>query len=116
MHETGLPTFYVMALDYLPIQALAMPCKHVFSSSAKTDMKRHNQIHPVLMEALQMLKFSLKNERLNFMEGLITSEYEMLDDGPEDDLLGALLSSDQATGMEMMDILIAALGQDDDDK
>ncbi|KAF8236214.1 hypothetical protein L208DRAFT_1252515, partial [Tricholoma matsutake] len=116
MNETGLPMFYVMALDYLPIQASAVPCKCVFSSSAETDMKRGNQIHLVLMEALQMVKFSLKNKRLNFTEGWITSEYEMLDDAPEDDLLGALLSSDQVTGVEMMDIAIAALRQDDNDK
>lgn len=116
MHETGLPTFYAMALDYLPIQASAVPCERVFSSSAETDTKRRNRIHPVLMEALQMVKFSLKTERLDFTEGLITPECDMLDDGPEADLLGALLSSDQATDAEPMDALIATLGQDDEDK
>jgi hypothetical protein len=64
------------------------------------------------MEVLQMVKFSLKNERLNFMEGLIMAECDMLDDGPKDDLLGALLSSDQGRSM---DAVIAALRQDDKD-
>lgn len=53
------PTVFHMAMDYLPIQALLVPCEHVFSSSAETNMKKHNHIDPVLMEALQMLKFSM---------------------------------------------------------
>jgi hypothetical protein len=39
----------------------------VFSSSAETDTKRRNRINPLLMEALQMLKFNYKKARLNFM-------------------------------------------------
>lgn len=58
-----------MAMDYLPIQASSVPCERVFSSSAETDTKKRNHIGPVLMEALQMLKFSLKKSRLNFTEG-----------------------------------------------
>jgi hypothetical protein len=46
------------------------------------------------MEALQMLKFRLKKDRLNFTAGWITSEKDMVDDGPEDDLLRKLLRSD----------------------
>jgi len=110
--DTGLSMLYLIALDYLPIQASAVPCKCVFSSSAETDTKRHNQIHPVLMEALQMVKFSLKNDRLNFTEGLITPECDMIDDVPEVDLLQVLLGEDSAAGM---DAVIAALGQDDED-
>ena len=33
---------------------------------------------PLLMEALQLLKFSLKKECLNFMDGWATSEAAML--------------------------------------
>jgi len=76
------------------------------------DTKRCNRIHPVLMEALQMVKFSLKNDRLNFTEGLIMPECDMIDDVPEVDLLQALLGEDSAAGM---DAVIAALGQDDED-
>ena len=54
------PTLYTMAMDYLPIQALSVSCKRVFSSSSKTDTKKHNHINGLLMEALQMLKFGLK--------------------------------------------------------
>ena len=49
-------------MDYLPIQASLVPCEHIFSSSAKTDTKHHNCIDPILMEALQMLKFERKKK------------------------------------------------------
>ena len=112
MQEVGLSTLYAIALDYLPIQASTVPCERVFSSSAEMDTKRRNRIHPVLMEALQMVKFSLKTDRLNFTEGLITLECDMVDNVSEVDLLGALVGKDQAVGM---DAIIAALGQDDED-
>ena len=44
-------------MDYLPVQASAVPSERVFSSSAQTDTARRNRINPLLMEALQMLKF-----------------------------------------------------------
>jgi hypothetical protein len=64
------------------------------------------------MEALQMLKFSLKQQRLNFTEGWLTSECDMLDaidDSP--DLLAAL-SNGAANGI---DDVIAAISHDDKD-
>lgn len=79
-----------MSLDFLPIQATAVPCERVFSSSAETDTKRRNRISPLMMEALQMLKFHLKKERLHFTESWVTSEKEMVQDDPEDDLLAKL--------------------------
>ena len=97
----GLSTLYAIALDHLPIQASAVPSKHIFSSSTA-----------ILMEALQIVKFSLKNDRLNFTEGLIMPECDMVDNMPEADLLGALLGNDPAAGM---DAVIAAFGQDDKD-
>jgi hypothetical protein len=66
-----------MAMDYLPIQATSVSCKHVFSSAKETDTAKRNRISPVLMEALQLLKFSLKKEHLNFMNGWATSEAAM---------------------------------------
>jgi hAT family C-terminal dimerisation region len=64
-------------MDYLPIQATSVPCERVFSSAKDTDTAKRNRISPALMEALQMLKFSLKKERLNFMDGWPTSEVAM---------------------------------------
>ncbi|KAI6111630.1 hypothetical protein EDD16DRAFT_1430022, partial [Pisolithus croceorrhizus] len=58
------PVFFTITLDYLLIQASSVPCKCVFSSSSETDTKKCNHIIPTLMEALHMLKFSLKKEHL----------------------------------------------------
>ena len=53
----GQDVWFAMAMDYLPIQASAVPSERVFSSSAQTDTARRNRIKPILMESLQMLKF-----------------------------------------------------------
>jgi hypothetical protein len=71
------PTLFSIAMDYLPIQAMSVPCECVFSSAKDTDTVKRNRISPVLMEALQMLKYSRKKECLNFMDGWPTSEAVM---------------------------------------
>jgi hypothetical protein len=68
------PTVYANALDYLPIQASAVPCEWVFSSSSKTDTQKQNCLSPMLMEALQIIKFILKKDRLNFTKGWAASQ------------------------------------------
>ncbi|KII83130.1 hypothetical protein PLICRDRAFT_119798, partial [Plicaturopsis crispa FD-325 SS-3] len=60
------PLLYRIALDVLPAQASAVPCERVFSSSAETDTKRRNSLSPTMMEALQILKFSFRTDRLDF--------------------------------------------------
>ena len=101
--------FFAIALDYLPIQASAVLCEHVFSSSGETDTKR---LHLLLMEALQMLKFSLKHRWLDFMQGWMTMDYdmqEMVDDQP--DLLAVL-----STGVKgSIDDILATVGRDDEE-
>ncbi len=87
------PTIFAIAMDYLPIQASLVPCERVFSSSAEMDMKWRNHINPDLMEVLQVLKFQLKKEHLNFMAGWSTKEKQMVDDNLEEDLLETLLES-----------------------
>jgi hypothetical protein len=87
----SFPTLFMMAINYLPIQASAVPCECIFLSSAETDTKRRNHISPLLMEALQMLKFHLKKDRLNFTAAWMTTEKEMIDDDPDVDLLADLL-------------------------
>ncbi|KIK14506.1 hypothetical protein PISMIDRAFT_84486, partial [Pisolithus microcarpus 441] len=57
VNRTRFPTIFAIAMDYLPIQASSVPCERVFSSSADTDTKKRNLISPILMEALQMLKY-----------------------------------------------------------
>lgn len=70
-------------MDYLPIQASAVPCERVFSSSSDTDTKKRNRIRPELMEALQILKFALKKSRLDFTAHLQLPEHIMIGDGPD---------------------------------
>lgn len=64
-------------MDYAPVQASAVPCERVFSSSNETHMKKRNRLSPVLMEALQMVKFFLKKEWLNFTKGWAASQWDM---------------------------------------
>jgi hypothetical protein len=88
-------------MDYLPIQATSVPCERVFSSAKETDTAKRNQISPVLMEALQLLKFSLKKERLNFMAGWSTSETAMSGvSEPIHDLLGSLFVGDPDAALD----------------
>ena len=69
INKAEFPTLFGIALDYLPIQASSVPCERVFSSAKETDTQKRNRIHPVLMEALQTLKFSFKKERFDFTGG-----------------------------------------------
>lgn len=76
------------------------------------DTKKRNRINPVLMEALQMLKFALKKARLDFTAGWITSENDMQEHEPEEDLLAALLGNDRE---DSLDKIIQDLGESDSD-
>jgi hypothetical protein len=104
MSSTVFPTLFAMAMDYLPIQASAVSCERVFSSSAGTDTKKRNRISPLLMEALQMLKYHLKKEKLNFTEGLLLSEEdkekELIEDTAEEDALRELLNDDSQDAVD----------------
>jgi len=57
-------------MDVLPAQASAVPCERVFSSSKETCTLRRNRVSRVLLEALQVLKYSYRSDRLSFVEGL----------------------------------------------
>jgi hypothetical protein len=81
MHEHTFPTIFCIAMDYLPIQALAVPCERIFLSSTETDTKKQNRIRPELMEALQILKFALKKNRLDFSTPLHLPKYHLTSDG-----------------------------------
>jgi hAT family C-terminal dimerisation region len=64
------PTVFPLAMDILPIQGSSVPCERIFSSAKQTLTDRRSRILPELMEALQMLKYSVKQGRsLNFTVG-----------------------------------------------
>jgi hypothetical protein len=62
------------------------------------------------MEALQMLKFSLKQQRLNFIEGWAVTEDELVDD--VDDTADLLEHLTSGIDRDNVDKVIHALGQD----
>lgn len=114
LNELTLPMFFDMSLDFLPIQASAVPSERVFSSSSETDTKKRNRINPVLMEALQMLKFALKQSRLDFTKGWATSELLLEELEPESgkDLLADLLGLNSE---DAIDTIIRDFGEDSGD-
>src|SRR5258708_25791191 len=115
INKAEFPTLFGITLDYLLIQASFVPCEQVFLSAKETDTLKHNHIHPVLMEALQTLKFSLKKEQFNFTGGWQMALSEMKGKGSAGttkDLLAHLLTRDrQAT----TDALLHALSDSDDE-
>jgi len=60
-------------MDYLSIQVLAVPAECAFSSCAEMDTMWWNHINPLLMEALQMWKFALCCNSLNFTSRFLES-------------------------------------------
>ena len=110
VNQASFPTLFAMAMDYLPIQASAVPCERIFSSSAETDTRRRNRISPLLMKALQMVKLYLKKERLNFTAAWVTTEKQLVDDCPEGDLLADLLDGEFQEGL---DRIIRSIDKDD---
>ncbi|EPQ57670.1 hypothetical protein GLOTRDRAFT_28775, partial [Gloeophyllum trabeum ATCC 11539] len=71
------PLLYRVALDILPVQASAVPCERVFSSSAETDTPRRNKLSCLIFEVLQILKFVYHQDRLSFTDGWIAKECEL---------------------------------------
>jgi hypothetical protein len=73
--EKRFPNLFCLAMDVLPAQASSVPCERLFSSGEETYTARRNRIQPKLMEALQALKFSARNNSLNFTEHLSAGFY-----------------------------------------
>ena len=59
-HCNQYPTILKLVMDILPNQGSAMPCEWVFLSAKETITAHRNKISPELMEALQILKYSVK--------------------------------------------------------
>src|SRR5258708_37709925 len=103
---TTFPTLFAIAMDYILVQASLVPCERVFSSSAETDMKKRNHINSMLMEALQMLKFHLKKECLNFTAGWRTKEKELVGDSPDGGLFQKVLQESSKKQLYILDAII----------
>lgn len=71
---------YCFALDVLPVQASSVLCELLFSSSKETDTLRRSNLSPrmiLMIEMLQILKFSYRSERLDFNNGWVSKEAEL---------------------------------------
>ncbi|KAJ2921800.1 hypothetical protein H1R20_g15297, partial [Candolleomyces eurysporus] len=92
-NRTEYPTIHQLAMDILPIPGSAVPCERVFSSAKETMTLRRRRIRPALMEALQVLKFSLKggpgldftagtgrDAKIEVLEGVATDSGRLPDD------------------------------------
>lgn len=66
-----------LSLDVLPVQASAVPCERVFSSSKLTDDARRCNLSHFQMEMLQNLKHRFRGERISFTENLVCNEHEL---------------------------------------
>jgi len=102
----------MMAMDHLPIQASSVPCERVFSSSAETNTKKRNQLNPLMMEALQMLKFHLKKSRLDFTKGWLTLEKQMVTDEPDEEDKDPLVELLQGNFQNNLDEIMGCIDED----
>ncbi|KAG1737914.1 uncharacterized protein EDB91DRAFT_1031709, partial [Suillus paluster] len=59
-----------------------VPCERVFSFSKETCTLRRSRLSPRIIEALQILKFSYRQERLCFTRDLIAKEDDYRISGP----------------------------------
>ncbi|RDB20127.1 putative AC transposase [Hypsizygus marmoreus] len=75
-------TLYRIALDVMPVQASSVPSERVFSSSKETDTLRRANLSPKMMEVLQILKYSFKQDRLDFSNDWIVREEELVSETP----------------------------------
>ncbi|KAG1802826.1 uncharacterized protein HD556DRAFT_1227563, partial [Suillus plorans] len=51
-----------------------VPSERIFSSSKETCTLRRSNLSPATLEALQVLKFIYKQDRLNFMEDPVVAD------------------------------------------
>jgi hypothetical protein len=73
--ERRFPYLFRLAADILPVQASAVACERLFSSSKEMCTPRRNRINPELMEALQTLKFSFRSGSLDLSKHIEDTLY-----------------------------------------
>ncbi|KAG5634050.1 hypothetical protein H0H81_003615, partial [Sphagnurus paluster] len=81
LNEKEFLLIFSVAMDVLPVQASAVPCKRVFSSSEETITLRQSRLSLGLMEMLQVLKYSFKQDQLDFTADWIVKEEDYTIDG-----------------------------------
>lgn len=99
-----------VALDIMPVQASAVPCERVFSSSKETDTLRRSNLDPILMEVLQVLKYFYRSDRLAFTEGLMANEEELMVVDLEPNVIQEMLMSGRVE--ELAALIDASMGKE----
>jgi len=89
-----------------------VPCEHIFSSAGETDTKKRNRLSPILMEALQILKFIYKKDRLNFTAGLKNTIHEPTVQSASPDLADLFVED----STDPTDELLHSFAENDSDK
>lgn len=74
------PLLYRIALDILPVQASAVPCERVFSSSGETHNPRRSRLSSCMFEILQILKYLYRHERLDFTADWVLKDSDLHED------------------------------------
>ncbi|KAG1906747.1 uncharacterized protein F5891DRAFT_892612, partial [Suillus fuscotomentosus] len=59
-----------------------VPSERIFSSTKETCTLQRSNLSPTILEALQVLKFTYKQDRLNFTEDLVANEQDYTISGP----------------------------------
>lgn len=62
--RNSMPHLFHVAMDILPVAASSVASERAFSSSKLTDAQHRNRLDPATFEAIQVLKFAMKRERM----------------------------------------------------
>ncbi|KAK7448043.1 hypothetical protein VKT23_013800 [Stygiomarasmius scandens] len=76
--QAEFPILFRLALDVLSVQASAVPCERVFSSSK--DIDRRSRMLTVLVEVLQILKGMYWDDRLDYTRSWVAKASEMAEE------------------------------------
>lgn len=74
-------------MDYLPIQASTVSAECILSSRTETATVQHDHDSAAFLEALQILKYDYRKQRLTFSEGIVLDQRDLADD-ESDELRG----------------------------
>ena len=86
------PLLFPVALDILPVQASAVPCERMFSSSKETCGLRRSLLSASTLEVLQVLKQLYDDEQLNFSSRLLAKEDDYAIDNATEGAIHELIS------------------------
>jgi hypothetical protein len=86
------PLLLPVTLDILPVQASAVPCERIFSSSKETCALRRSPLSASTLEVLQVWK-QLYKENLQFVSHLLAKEDDYAIDHATEAAIHELVSS-----------------------